>query len=291
MGNNTVFSKNDKTDKIINHLNKLAREGGYVYRGYNNQEKLYPSIIRDKKSYIEDEESMLIDFEQHGSNYFHVTSPMDFMSYAQHFGIPTRLLDFTYNPLIALYYAVYSIKGPNNSNPEDNDFYYIRYASIESNICLPYIMHTGKRDHIERPIESMADKAYKSIINVQETFKNKENIGNLYNYTVNKKQDADQKKMEKEAILFVTPSLCNLRITMQQGLYMFPYTLDREKHKEIIMRNTSCIKIHKKHRKELLKYLDTLGYNTYKLMPDLGSICDAINQKYKDKRMNNSEER
>ena len=65
---------------------------------------------------------------------------------------------------------------------------------------------------------------------------------------------------------------------------MLPYTLDKESHMQIIKNNTSVIKIDKGLRIRLLQYLDTLGYNTFRLMPDLSSICDAINQEVKDKK-------
>ena len=78
---------------------------------------------------------------------------------------------------------------------------------------------------------------------------------------------------------------------MQQGLFMFPYTIsnekynkekqNKEKHMDILIKNSSVIKIHKSLQEELLDYLDTLGYNTFRLMPDLSSVCEAIKNKAK----------
>ena len=65
---------------------------------------------------------------------------------------------------------------------------------------------------------------------------------------------------------------------------MFPYTLNEQKHKEIISNNTNLIKIHKDARNELLEYLGTLGLDTFRLMPDLQSVCDAIKRKYSEER-------
>lgn len=75
---------------------------------------------------------------------------------------------------------------------------------------------------------------------------------------------------------------------MQQGLFMFPYSLDQEKHKEILTRNTNLIKIHKDARNELLEYLDTIGLNSFRLMPDLQNVCDAIKRKYTEERKGSS---
>ena len=69
---------------------------------------------------------------------------------------------------------------------------------------------------------------------------------------------------------------------------MFPYTLDSSEHLDIIKRNTSVIMIHKELRSDLLKYLDTLGFSTFRLMPDLASVCYAVKHKVIDERAEKS---
>ena len=125
-------------DELINRLRGLACQKDYVFRGYGKQDELFPNIIRGK-DFKDIENELLCDFEKYGSNYFHATTPIDFMSYAQHFGLPTRLLDFTYNPFIALSFALHMPKGNNYKNKDDGEFYYIRYASLKENICVPLI--------------------------------------------------------------------------------------------------------------------------------------------------------
>ena len=124
---------------VIDRLNELAKTGRYVFRGYGKQDELLPNIIR-KGNYVDIEDKLLKDFEKYGSSYFHATTPIDFMSYAQHFGLPTRLLDFTRNPFIALSFALYSPKSNGRYNvPEDKEYYYVRYASLDDNLCAPSI--------------------------------------------------------------------------------------------------------------------------------------------------------
>ena len=96
----------------------------------------------------------------------------------------------------------------------------------------------------------------------------------------------NQNKISTHAILFIDPNQSNQRIIMQQGLFMFPYTLSREGHLEILNNNSCCVKIHKDLRNELIQYLDTLGYNTFRLMPDLSSICEAVKRRNIDERSN-----
>ena len=76
---------------------------------------------------------------------------------------------------------------------------------------------------------------------------------------------------------------------MQQGLFMFPYTLDKQEHLDIIKDNSKVIRVHKSLREPLLNYLDTLGINAFRIMPDLSSVCAAVERKVKDTRSSKSE--
>lgn len=92
-------------DHLIDRLTELAISGQWVFRGYNTQEQLLPNVIRRNVSDVED--TLLFEFERYGAQYINASNPVDFMSYAQHFGLSTRLLDFTYNPFVALYFALF----------------------------------------------------------------------------------------------------------------------------------------------------------------------------------------
>lgn len=290
------FDENSSLEKVIDKLAQLAKEGNYVFRGYEKQDQLLPSIIRDKD--LQNCENILLhDFEKYGSHYFHANTPIDFLSYAQHFGLPTRLLDFTYNPFIALAFATNTKKySKNYTYIDDRTYYYIRVAAVDDNILLnalpnPDGTYTSKYNQID----SMATRACQAINIISDMFGN-----NVMGYKrellisampsiggINDELALD-KKIHEGRILFIDPNQSNQRIIMQQGLFMIPYTLDQDKHKAILEDNTSLIMIHEDMRPQLRKYLDTLGFNSFRLMPDLASICEAVKRKTIDDRSDRS---
>lgn len=294
-----------EVDPLINKLTLLARDAQhqYVFRGYNKQDQLYPGIIRGDTSFSDVEDELLEEFEKFGSHYFHARTPIDFISYGQHYGLPTRLLDFTYNPFIALSFALFSKKSSGRYNdPADRHYYYIRFCDLHDNIhlrSLP-IVSGLQFGHIEtdsiatRSIGALKTFAQHMSLQSEDSWMQLFLQG-LYEsgYHDGMSREAyissTRQKIETRKLCFVEPNQSNQRVIMQQGLFMLPYTLIPSDHNDIIRKNTETIRIHKDLRTELLSYLDTLGYNTFRLMPDLSSVCTTVTQKVKDGRLARSE--
>ncbi len=105
-----------KTEITISSLSEFFEEisntSGTLFRGLSNKEyDLIPSLGRyhhDQYSLKSNEKSILRQFKLRSIPFLELqpTNDWEWLILAQHHGLPTRLLDWTANPLVALFFAV-----------------------------------------------------------------------------------------------------------------------------------------------------------------------------------------
>ena len=92
----------------VKQLNdELKKDEILFFRGYcDSSYKLIPSCMRDPEHVVEDEEyhNILIEYPEEFRKAEHLSNLVKM----QHYQMSTRLLDFSLNPLISLYFAVES---------------------------------------------------------------------------------------------------------------------------------------------------------------------------------------
>jgi FRG domain len=124
MNNNKIIQIGKKPDEEIDSVSSFVKiisefEKRYIaqwlYRGHTKSEyKLIPSLFRLKNvlensflSWDELEKHLIREFKREATQHLdhRRLTKIDWLCLAQHHKLPTRLLDWTRNPLIALYFA------------------------------------------------------------------------------------------------------------------------------------------------------------------------------------------
>src|SRR5687768_15091311 len=117
----TVSSFKEYQDIILN----IPDDQFILYRGQSQDKTLLPKIARyDLPNAEQIEREMLEDFQRRSIHLidYHPGNSWDWLALAQHHGMATRLLDWTENPLIALWFSM--------SSPvdESNNYYSVVWA-------------------------------------------------------------------------------------------------------------------------------------------------------------------
>lgn len=238
----------------------------YLYRGVSNKEfGLETSIQRIGNKPSDIELHLIRSFKKYSpintlvDNYNNI---WNWLSLAQHYGLPTRLLDWTYSPNIALHFlteklSVYNIDGA---------IWRVNYSKL--------------KNQYPKKIERFLDE--KSIIAL-----GTDDLSKL----IGKSYDDFMKfsKKNENAILFFEPPSIDDRIVNQFA--MFSTMLDPDSNKKNFLENTGLIDkiiIPKEMKWEIRDKLDQSNISERIIYPGLDGIAKWISRWYSNRDENMS---
>lgn len=229
----------------------------YLYRGLNADYHLVTSLSRNCKGMLELEKCLLRNFAKYASieDPLLTTSIWRQMIIGQHHGLPTRLMDWTYSPLVALHFAT---ECNNLLDLDQNDCVVWKIDIEEINSLLPK----------KYKKQLMKNSAYLITVDMLE-----EIVNDIENY------DSD---MADSAMLFIEPPSIDSRIINQYSYFsLIPSGMnDIEKFLNDRTKHTVKYIISKDIRWMLRDKLDQLNINERTIYPGLDGLATWVKRHY-----------
>lgn len=282
------LSKPSHTEKIgsvttfLRVISDISTDTNSVlfYRGHGDSKyNLAPSIFRNP-GWITNEHVMFHELVLRCPGEFNNSkSTFNSLVKMQHYSLPTRLLDITSNPLIALYFAC------NGSQNEEGE---VIVFSVKKSDIKYYDSDTVS---VVSNISRMPSEFFITTESDPEKFNKQQEIHNLVREIQREKPYFEPRihPNDLKTVVCVKPILDNPRIIKQDGAF-FLFGMGKEKtapaeipKEYLISRDENRLLIHPQNKSKILKQLSLLGISRSSIFPEIEHVASFIKENYTDK--------
>ena len=235
------------------------KEAIFFYRGHaKTSYDLEPATFRNGD--IEKEARLYYDaIRTQPKEFRYAPTTFEKLTIMQHYGIPTRLLDITSNPLVALYFTC--------KEHLSDDGHLLVFSTTTDNV------HTHDSDEVS----VLSNLAKIEILDLKLKINRKRLLYKIKEEKPYFKFSDIKLEDEKSNILYVKPVLNNNRIIRQDGYFLLFGLEDGNKTKlpifeerdgPVVYQIPACAK------QKIIDELEFLGINQQKLFPELEYLVD-----------------
>ncbi|EMF5626603.1 FRG domain-containing protein [Enterobacter hormaechei] len=250
---------------------------GQKYSGW----PMLPKLFRPDMKLYEHENFTVRDIVSiHPEEFSKDQTMFDRLVRMQHFELPTRLLDVSINPLIALWFATEDFKKDRRLQDGLVYAYFVpesrqRYYDSDRVSCMSNLANLKIKDKSEI-FNIISDGIERDLFN-----KNKSVDQLLYHIRMEKSHFRDEiNPYDLVHPIYVKPKMSNKRIIAQSGAFLLygANGFKGTKPEEWIKRE--YVVIQAKNKKKIRRELELLGIHASSLFPEIDKTANFIIQKY-----------
>lgn len=287
-----IFDKNMCSVEIVISVEEYARfifllkkehiHETLFFRGHSKLNYLLQPGIKREQYWLKNEKIMYQELlVRCAQDFIHCQTHLDNLVKMQHYGLPTRLLDITENPLVALYFACCSNGDKMGevfvlSTGSDN----VKYAKSDKVAilsALPTLSYKEQKRLYElckNGMDEDSDIEYKIL------------VGKLAAEIKSCNPAFEPRICKKDLLghIFVIPIRNNQRIMKQEGSFIICGISEEQDRLDALCCSDSESKrivLLVKDKEKILKELDMLSVNRASLFPEIDDVAEYIKEKYR----------